>query len=77
MKNYKNWSEIELAFELPSLKIIELGLLPNEIKWLESFVDFYKGCFMGQEQASRVKFRGNPRRILKTLPNSTQEIVKR
>ena len=77
LKNYKNWSEIELAFELPSLKIIELGLLPNEIKWLESFVDFYKGCFMGQEQASRVKFRGNPRRILKTLPNSTQEIVKR
>jgi folate-binding Fe-S cluster repair protein YgfZ len=32
---------------------------------------------MGQEQASRVKFRGNPRRILKTLANSTQEIVKK
>ena len=46
-------------------KIIEIGLLPNEIKWLESFVDFYKGCFMGQEQASRVNFRGKPRRILK------------
>jgi folate-binding protein YgfZ len=72
-----DWSEVEMAYELPSLKIIESGLLPNEIKWLESFVDFYKGCFMGQEQASRVKFRGNPRRILKTLPNSTQEIVKK
>jgi hypothetical protein len=31
-----------LAYELPSLKIIGLGLLPNEIKWLESFVDFIK-----------------------------------
>ena len=72
-----NWSEIEMAYELPSLKIIKLGLLPNEIRWLESFVDFDKGCFIGQEQASRIKFRGNPRRILKTLPNLTQEIVKK
>ena len=70
------WFEIEMVYELPSLKIIQIGLLPNEIKWLESFVDFDKGCFIGQEQASRIKFRGNPRRILKTLPNSTQEIVK-
>ena len=31
---------------------------------------------MGQEQASRVNFRGKPRRILKTLSNSTQEIIK-
>jgi folate-binding protein YgfZ len=76
-EHHLDWSEVELAYELPSLNIIESGLLPNEIKWLESFVDFYKGCFMGQEQASRVKFRGNPRRILKTLPNSTQEIVKK
>ena len=76
-KQYVNWSEIEMRYELPSLQIIELGLLPNEIKWLESFVDFDKGCFIGQEQASRIKFRGNPRRILKTLPNSTQEIVKK
>ena len=75
--HYGNWYEVEIAYELPSLKIIESGLLPNEIKWLESFVDFYKGCFMGQEQASRVKFRGNPRRILKTLPDDTQEIVKK
>ena len=72
-----DWSEVEIAYELPSLKIIDLGLLPNEIKWLESFVDFDKGCFIGQEQASRIKFRGNPRRILKTLPDSTQEIVKK
>ena len=76
-EHHLDWSEVEMAYELPSLNIIESGLLPNEIKWLESFVDFYKGCFMGQEQASRVKFRGNPRRILKTLPNSTQEIVKK
>lgn len=73
---FVDWAEIELFYELPSSKIIEIGLLPNEIKWLESFVDFYKGCFMGQEQASRVNFRGKPRRILKTLPDSTQEIVK-
>ena len=53
-----------------------MGLLPNEINWLESFVDFNKGCFMGQEQASRVNFRGKPRRILKTLSDSTQDIVK-
>ena len=66
-----------MRYELPSLQIIELGLLPNEIKWLESFVDFDKGCFIGQEQASRIKFRGNARRILKTLPNLTQEIVKK
>jgi len=71
-----DWSQIELFYELPSLKIIEKGLLPNEINWLESFVDFNKGCFIGQEQASRVNFRGKARRILKTLPDSTQEIVK-
>ena len=76
-EHHLDWSDVEMAYELPSLNIIESGLLPNEIKWLESFVDFYKGCFMGQEQASRVKFRGNPRRILKTLSNSTQEIVKK
>tara|TARA_B100001121_G_scaffold196819_1_gene172109 strand:- start:7894 stop:8460 length:567 start_codon:yes stop_codon:yes gene_type:complete len=74
---HADWYQIEMAYELPSLKIIRLGLLPNEIKWLENFVDFDKGCFIGQEQASRIKFRGNPRRILKTLPNSTQEIVKK
>ena len=51
-------------------------ILPNEVNWLENFVDYFKGCFMGQEQTSRVKYRGRPRRILKTLPNSTQEIVK-
>ncbi len=73
---FLDWAQIELFYELPSLKIIEKGLLPNEIKWLDSFVDFYKGCFMGQEQASRVNFRGKARRILKTLPDSTQEIVK-
>ena len=73
---FLDWIEIEMIYELPSLKIIEMGLLPNEINWLESFVDFNKGCFMGQEQASRVNFRGKPRRILKTLPDSTQEIVK-
>lgn len=75
-EQFSDWVEIEIFYELPSLQIIEIGLLPNEIRWLESFVDFYKGCFMGQEQASRVNFRGKPRRILKTLSNSTQEIVK-
>ena len=75
-EQFLDWVEIEFFYELPSLQIIEIGLLPNEIRWLESFVDFYKGCFMGQEQASRVNFRGKPRRILKTLSNSTQEIIK-
>ena len=73
---FLDWIEIEMIYELPSLKIIEMGLLPNEINWLESFVDFNKGCFMGQEQASRINFRGKPRRILKTLSDSTQDIVK-
>ena len=31
---------------------------------------------MGQEQALELNLGGNPRRILKTLSNSTQEIVK-
>ena len=75
-EQFSDWIEIEFFYELPSLQIIEIGLLPNEIRWLESFVDFYKGCFMGQEQASRVNFRGKPRRILKTVSNSTQEIIK-
>ena len=76
-EKYFDWFEIEIMYELPSLNIIEMGLLPNEIKWLESFVDFYKGCFMGQEQASRVNFRGKPRRILKSISDSTQEIVRK
>ena len=76
-ENTVDWFEIEIFYELPSLNIIEMGLLPNEIKWLESFVDFYKGCFMGQEQASRVNFRGKPRRILKSISDSTQEIVRK
>ena len=36
-KHHLDWSEVEMVYELPSLKIIESGLLPNEIKWLEKF----------------------------------------
>ena len=44
--------------------------------WLDYFVDFDKGCFMGQEQTSRIKFRGRPRRLLKTLDSKSQVIEK-
>jgi len=50
-------------------------LLPNETKWLDIMVDFNKGCFLGQEQASRVKFRGRPRRLL-TSKGDSQELIK-
>ena len=59
-----------------SRKIINEGLLPNETKWLDDFVDFEKGCFLGQEQASRIKYRGNPRRVLITNENGLQEMSK-
>jgi folate-binding protein YgfZ len=71
-----NFLELETQFDLPSKSIIEKGLMPNEILWLESFVDYFKGCFIGQEQTSRVKYRGRPRRILKTLPDGSQVIDK-
>ena len=71
-----NFLKLETQFDLPSKSIIEKGLMPNEILWLESFVDYFKGCFIGQEQTSRVKYRGRPRRILKTLPDGSQVIDK-
>ncbi len=70
------WKDFELIAQLPSKTIIESGLIPNEVSWLEYFVDFDKGCFMGQEQTSRIKFRGRPRRLLKTLDDRTQVVVK-
>ena len=57
-------------------EIINEGLLPNETKWLDDFVNFEKGCFLGQEQASRIKYRGNPRRVLITNENGLQEMSK-
>ena len=47
-----------------------------EVSWLDSFVDYDKGCFMGQEQTSRIKFRGRPRRLLKTVSDRTQVLEK-
>ena len=76
LENNNSWDMLGLSLELPLKNIIDNGILPNEVSWLENFVDYFKGCFMGQEQTSRVKYRGRPRRILKSLPNSTQEIVK-
>ena len=76
LEDNNSWDMLGLSLELPLKNIIDNGILPNEVNWLENFVDYFKGCFMGQEQTSRVKYRGRPRRILKTLPNSTQEIVK-
>tara|TARA_B100000214_G_scaffold374807_1_gene358722 strand:- start:1356 stop:1925 length:570 start_codon:yes stop_codon:yes gene_type:complete len=76
LENNNSWEEVGLTLALPLNKIIDIGVLPNEINWLESFVNYDKGCFIGQEQTSRIKFRGKPRRILKTLPNSVQELVK-
>jgi len=72
----ENWNSVCLALSLPTFEIITRGIMPNEVNMLESFVDYYKGCFLGQEQTSRVRFRGKPRRILKTNENNTQEIIK-
>jgi|TARA_B110000014_G_C20122416_1_gene595460 folate-binding protein YgfZ len=71
-----SWTDFELIAELPSKKILENGLIPNEVSWLDSFVDYDKGCFMGQEQTSRIKFRGRPRRLLKTVSDRTQVLEK-
>ena len=70
-----DWEKLSLVLELPLPETIEAGLLPNETKWLDFLVDFNKGCFLGQEQASRVKFRGRPRRLLKSTADS-QEFLK-
>ena len=71
-----SWEVYEIINEIPTRKIINEGLLPNETKWLDDFVDFEKGCFLGQEQASRIKYRGNPRRVLITNENGLQEMSK-
>ena len=71
-----SWEDFELIAELPSRKIIENGIIPNEVSWLDYFVDYEKGCFMGQEQTSRIKFRGRPRRLLKTSSSRTQVMEK-
>ena len=71
-----SWSDFELNNELPTKEIVNTGLLPNETKWLDFFVDFEKGCFLGQEQASRIKFRGKSRRMLVTNESGIQEIIK-
>ncbi len=70
------WNEIALNTELPTLETIENGLLPNETKWLLTFLNFEKGCFLGQEPVSRVKFRGRPRRKLITNEAGVQEFIK-
>ena len=71
-----SWYDFELNNELPTKEIVNAGLLPNETKWLDFFVDFEKGCFLGQEQASRIKFRGKSRRMLVTNELGIQEIIK-
>ncbi len=71
-----SWNDFELNNELPTKEIVNTGLLPNETKWLDFFVDFEKGCFLGQEQASRIKFRGKSRRMLVTNESGIQEIIK-
>ena len=80
-KNFKGedlltWNEIALNTELPTLETIENGLLPNETKWLLTFLNFEKGCFLGQEPVSRVNFRGRPRRKLITNEAGVQEFIK-
>ncbi len=80
-ENYKGndlftWNEVTLNSELPTLEIIENGLLPNETKWLSIFLNFEKGCFLGQEPVSRVNFRGRPRRKLITNEVGVQEFIK-
>lgn len=70
------WKEITLNTELPTLETIEKGILPNETKWLLTFLNFEKGCFLGQEPVSRVNFRGRPRRKLITNSHGLQEFIK-
>ena len=74
-KNIIDWADLSLILELPLPEITLDGLLPNETKWLDFMVDFNKGCFLGQEQASRVKFRGRPRRLLQSNKDF-QEFIK-
>ena len=74
-KNIIDWADLSLILELPLPEITLDGLLPNETKWLDFMVDFNKGCFLGQEQASRVKFRGRPRRLLQSNKDS-QKFIK-
>lgn len=71
-----SWKDFELIVQLPSKQIIENGVIPNEVSWLDDFVDYEKGCFIGQEQTSRIKFRGRPRRLLKTTSSRTQVMEK-
>ena len=80
-ENYKGndlftWNEVSLNTELPTLETIQNGLLPNETKWLLTFLNFEKGCFLGQEPVSRVNFRGRPRRKLITNEDGLQEFIK-
>jgi len=74
-KNIIDWADLSLILELPLPETTLDGLLPNETKWLDFMVDFNKGCFLGQEQASRVKFRGRPRRLLQSNKDF-QEFIK-
>ncbi len=76
VNNVVTWNEITLNTELPTLQTIENGLLPNETKWLLTFLNFEKGCFLGQEPVSRVNFRGRPRRKLITNSEGIQEFLK-
>lgn len=75
-KDFTSWNEIALKTELPTLESISNGLLPNETKWLLTFLNFEKGCFLGQEPVSRVNFRGIPRRKLITNEDGLQEFIK-
>ena len=74
--NPLTWNELSLNTELPTLDTIKNGLLPNETKWLLTFLNFEKGCFLGQEPVSRVNFRGRPRRKLITNDQGLQEFIK-
>ena len=41
-------------------------VIPNELgpHWLEQFVSFTKGCYVGQEIVARIKYRAHPPRLL-------------
>ena len=41
-------------------------VIPNELGpyWLEQFVSFTKGCYVGQEIVARIKYRAHPPRLL-------------
>ena len=58
---------VRIAAGIPAIgKEITPDVIPNELGpvWLERFVSFTKGCYVGQEIVARIKYRAHPPRLL-------------